>query len=46
MSWLYAEPPLRPVFAVVTGLIADEVPAGGWHQVRGPYRGRPESAGG
>jgi hypothetical protein len=31
MSWLYAESPLRPVFAVVTGLIADEAPAGGRH---------------
>jgi hypothetical protein len=28
MSWLYAEPPLRPTFAVVTGVLADEVPAG------------------
>lgn len=46
MSWLSAEPPLRPVFAVVTGSIADEVPAGGRHQVRGPYRRRPEGASG
>ncbi len=32
MSWRSAEPSARTVFAVLTGLIAYEVPAGGPHR--------------